>query len=59
VTEEMLAADTPCGADVDRHVEAIKAYEQAGFDELYVNQIGPQQDAFFEAYREQVLPRVR
>ncbi|HEY2772269.1 MAG TPA: TIGR03557 family F420-dependent LLM class oxidoreductase [Solirubrobacteraceae bacterium] len=59
VTEEMLAEDTPCGPDVDRHVEAIKAYEEAGFDELYVNQIGPEQDAFFEAYRERVLPQVR
>ena len=59
VTEEMVTADVPCGPDVERHVEAIKAYEDAGFDELFVNQIGPEQDAFFEAYRERVLPRVR
>jgi G6PDH family F420-dependent oxidoreductase len=58
VTEEMLAADTPCGPDVESHVVAIKAYADAGFDELYVNQIGPEQDAFFEAYREHVLPQV-
>ena len=32
VTEDMLAEDTPCGPDVERHVEAIKAYQQAGFD---------------------------
>jgi G6PDH family F420-dependent oxidoreductase len=56
VTEDMLA-DIPCGPDVEEHLEAIRAYEQAGFDELYVNQIGPDQDAFFTAYREQVLPR--
>jgi G6PDH family F420-dependent oxidoreductase len=59
VTEEMVAESTPCGPDVERHVEAIKEYADAGFDELYVNQIGPEQDAFFEAYRERVLPRVR
>jgi G6PDH family F420-dependent oxidoreductase len=59
VTEEMVASQVPCGPDVDRHVERIKAYEEAGFDELYVNQIGPDQDAFFEAYRDRVLPRVR
>ncbi len=59
VTEEMLAADTPCGPDLDQHIEAIRAYEQAGFDEVYVNQIGPEQDAFFEAYRERVLPDLR
>ena len=49
----------PCGPDVEQHVEAIQAYAEAGFDELYVNQIGPDQDAFFAAYRDQVLPRIR
>lgn len=59
VTEEMVADEVPCGPDVERHVETIKAYEDAGFDELYINQIGPDQDAFFDAYREHVLPRAR
>lgn len=59
VTEEMVAEGTPCGPDVDKHVEAIAEYERAGFDELYVNQIGPDQKEFFQAYREQVLPRAR
>ncbi len=30
VTEELLAEDAPCGPDVDRHVEAIQAYADAG-----------------------------
>jgi len=59
VTEAMLAEDTPCGADVDKHLKAIRAYADAGFDELYINQIGPGQDEFFAAYREHVLPRAR
>lgn len=59
VTEEMVADELPCGPDVDRHVAAIKEYADAGFDELYINQIGPEQDAFFAAYRDEVLPRVR
>jgi G6PDH family F420-dependent oxidoreductase len=57
VTEEMIAEATPCGPDVERHVQALQEYADAGFDELYVQQIGPEQDAFFEAYREHVLPR--
>jgi hypothetical protein len=40
-------------------VRAIREYAEAGFDELYVSQIGPEQDGFFTFYREQVLPRVR
>jgi G6PDH family F420-dependent oxidoreductase len=48
-----------CGPDVDRHAETIRAYADAGFDELYINQIGSEQDAFFDAYREHILPHVR
>jgi G6PDH family F420-dependent oxidoreductase len=59
VTEEMIAEATPCGPDVERHVQALQEYADAGFDELYVQQIGPEQDAFFEAYRKHVLPRLR
>ncbi len=57
VTEEIAASDVPCGPDLDRHLEAIEAYAQAGFDELYVNQIGPDQDQFFAAYGEHVVAR--
>jgi G6PDH family F420-dependent oxidoreductase len=59
VTEELASEDIPCGPDIDAHVHAIEAYREAGFDELYINQIGPDQDAFFAAYREHVLPRVQ
>ncbi len=59
VTPEMLAEAIVCGPDVDRHVTALERYADAGFDELYVNQIGPDQDAFFAAYSEHVLPRLR
>jgi G6PDH family F420-dependent oxidoreductase len=57
VTEDMVAENVPCGPDLDRHLEALVEYEQAGFDELYINQIGPDQQGFFDAYRDGVLPR--
>jgi G6PDH family F420-dependent oxidoreductase len=59
VTREMLGEQIPCGPDVDAHIAALGAYADAGFDELYVNQIGPEQDAFFSAYEEHILPRFR
>jgi G6PDH family F420-dependent oxidoreductase len=59
VTEDMIAEEVACGPDVERHVQAIEEYAKAGFDELYISQIGPEQDAFFSAYREHVLPRFR
>jgi G6PDH family F420-dependent oxidoreductase len=59
VRPEQLAEQIPCGPDPERHLEAIIAYFQAGFDELYVQQIGSEQDGFFAAYEQLVLPRVR
>src|SRR5215212_8670402 len=47
VTEEMVAEAVPCGPDLDRHVAALQEYADAGVDELFVQQIGPDQDAFF------------
>jgi hypothetical protein len=57
VTEEMVRqSPTPKGDDVDEHVQAIRAYIEAGCDEVYVGQIGPEWDAFFTAYEKDVLP---
>jgi G6PDH family F420-dependent oxidoreductase len=58
VTEELATDGTPCGPDIETHLAAIRAYADAGFDELYINQIGPDQDQFFAAYRDEVLPRL-
>ena len=59
VTAEQVAEQVPCGPDPERHLEKINAYAEAGFDELYVQQIGPEQDAFFAAYKDHVLPRIQ
>jgi G6PDH family F420-dependent oxidoreductase len=57
VTEEMVGDALPCGPDLDRHAEALQEYADAGVDELYVQQIGPEQDAFFGEWAEGILPR--
>ncbi|NRQ39935.1 LLM class F420-dependent oxidoreductase [Nonomuraea sp. NN258] len=59
VTEDMVGRAVPCGPDPERHVSAIKPLVDAGFDEVYVNQIGPEPDGFFDFYRREVLPRLR
>jgi alkanesulfonate monooxygenase SsuD/methylene tetrahydromethanopterin reductase-like flavin-dependent oxidoreductase (luciferase family) len=47
-----------CGPDPERHLEAIREYIAAGFDEIYVHQVGPDQEGFFDFYRREVLPRL-
>jgi G6PDH family F420-dependent oxidoreductase len=59
VTEEQVASAVPCGDDPDTHLKALTAFVDAGFDTVYVNQIGQDQQGFFDFYRTQVLPQVR
>lgn len=58
VTPEQVAQAVTCGDDVDAHVAALKEYVDAGFDRVYVNQIGPDQQGFFDFYRTKVLPQL-
>jgi len=56
VTEEQLAEKYTCGPDPQAHAAAIKKYVDAGFDEIYVSQIGPDQQGFFEFFSREVRP---
>jgi G6PDH family F420-dependent oxidoreductase len=58
VTEELLADAVPCGPDPEKHVAAIRAFVDAGYDEVYVQQIGDDQEGFLAFMRDEVLPRL-
>jgi G6PDH family F420-dependent oxidoreductase len=57
VTEDMVAEQVPCGPDLERHVQAIERFAEAGFDEVYLQQIGDGHERFFEIYAREILPR--
>lgn len=57
VDEEMVAEAIPCGPDLERHLQAIERYADAGFDELYIQQVGGEHERFFEVYASEILPR--
>jgi G6PDH family F420-dependent oxidoreductase len=58
VTLEQTAESTPCGPDVGKIVEQVEEYAAAGYDRLYLNQIGPRQEEFFRFYRDELGPRL-
>jgi hypothetical protein len=58
VTVEDIAKIMVCGPDLEAHVKALREYVDSGFDGVYVHQIGPEQDAFFDFYSRDVLPAV-
>jgi G6PDH family F420-dependent oxidoreductase len=57
VTEDAMSA--PAGPDPGVHLSGISAYVDAGFDEVYIGQVGGEHDGFFEFYANTVLPRLR
>jgi G6PDH family F420-dependent oxidoreductase len=57
VSEDMVAESVPCGPDLETHMRGIGRYQEAGFDQLYIQQIGPDQERFFETYANEILPR--
>ncbi|MGA8113028.1 MAG: TIGR03557 family F420-dependent LLM class oxidoreductase [Actinocatenispora sp.] len=59
VTEDAVAGSVVCGPDLGRHVDEMRRHLDAGFDDVYVSQMGSDADAFFQAYSEHVLPKVR
>ena len=56
-TPEMARERWVCGPDPQRHVDAIQAYLDAGYDEVHVLQMGPDQQGMIDFYAERVLPR--
>jgi G6PDH family F420-dependent oxidoreductase len=59
VTQEMTRESTTCGRDVDAHVAAFQPYAEAGFDDVFIANMGPHYRDFFDLYRGEVLPRLR
>lgn len=58
VTEDMVAESVPLGPDPEPWVAAITEFLDAGFDELYINQIGDDQAGFFTFWRDELRPRL-
>lgn len=59
VTTEMTASSTACGPDPSVHLEAITPYVEAGFDDVYVADMGPHYREMMTMYAREVLPELR
>jgi G6PDH family F420-dependent oxidoreductase len=58
VTPDALAEKIPTGPDPEQYVEAIKAFADAGFSHVYLHQIGPDQEGFFDFFTRELAPRL-
>ena len=59
VTEEMMDESFACGPDPEKHLQQLRSYVDSGYDEVYVQQIGPEQEEFFRFYEKEILPKLR
>jgi coenzyme F420-dependent glucose-6-phosphate dehydrogenase len=58
VDEEAATESVACGPDADVHIENARKFIDAGYDNVWFHQIGPDQEGFFRFYSEQVLPKL-
>lgn len=46
----------PCGPDLAGHVEAVRSYEDAGYDRIAIMNLGPDPDGFIEFFANELRP---
>jgi hypothetical protein len=47
-----------CGPDPERILDAIREYGDAGFDHVYLHQVGPEQEGFFRFFEQELRPKL-
>jgi coenzyme F420-dependent glucose-6-phosphate dehydrogenase len=58
VTEDAVASMVVCGPNAEKHLKQIRAYGDAGFDHVYIHQVGPDQEGFFRFYEREIFPKL-
>ena len=59
VSEDDVAESVICGPDAERHRKAIEEYFDAGYDHVYVHQIGPDQEGYLSFFERELKPQLR
>ncbi len=57
--KEDLGKEVVLGNNVDEHLKKIQEMVDAGFEYIYIHQIGPDQEGFFDFYQKEILPEFR
>src|SRR5947199_145899 len=58
VSEDDVAKVIVCRPDPQRHLDQIRTYQDAGFDHIYIHQVGKDQEGFFRFYAEEIMPQL-
>jgi G6PDH family F420-dependent oxidoreductase len=55
ISEDDVAAKVICSQDADAHRAAIQEFADAGYDHVYIHQVGPDQEGFLDFYSRKIL----
>ncbi len=58
VTKEDVANALICGNDPQRYIDGIQEFVEAGYDHVYIHQVGPDQEGFFNFFQKHLLPEL-
>jgi hypothetical protein len=58
VTEDLVAESIVCGPDPEKHIAKIREYVDAGIENVYVHQVGPDQEGMMQFYAREVMPKL-
>ncbi len=59
VGEDDVAESVMCGPDPEPILERAKEFADAGYDHLYLHQVGPDQEGFIRFAQDRLLPKLR
>jgi coenzyme F420-dependent glucose-6-phosphate dehydrogenase len=59
VTEDQVAEAVTCGPDPELHLAKIRKYIDAGYDHVYLHQVGPDQAGFLRFAERELLPALK
>jgi coenzyme F420-dependent glucose-6-phosphate dehydrogenase len=58
ITTDAVAEKVVCGPGEDPILEKIGTFVDAGFDHVFLHQVGPRQDEFLKFAWEELLPQL-
>lgn len=58
VTEDDIAKSVICGPDPERYLAKVKEYVDIGYTHIYLHQIGPDQEGFFQFFEKELMPQI-
>jgi len=58
-SEEQVSQSIICGANPDDYLHEVSKYVSAGFENIYIHQVGPNQDGFMSFAENELLPELK